>query len=175
MARQAEGSGACGFLVAWHMEAELRRWSGDGWACMGWPAACGVQARIAAYVQALKLEEQKSLKEMELALQTTILAAAAAAKAKAAATMKVDGAAALAALAAKAKASASAGEKVEKLEPKVKKEMGFEDLQPAFQERVKKVQDAGVGVCSKCRWTYGCKDCDHGKALRYWLKQQFGE
>ena len=75
-------------------------------------------------------------------------------------------------IAAQAKAAASAGAKVEQ---KVKQELGFEYLNAAYKEVVKRVQDLGVGVCSKCRWTCGCKDCSYDKSLVYWLKQQYGE
>ena len=40
------------------------------------------------------------------------------------------------------------------------------------QEIVKHVHFTGVGVCSKCRWSSGCFECDGAHALLYCLKKE---
>jgi hypothetical protein len=37
-----------------------------------------------------------------------------------------------------------------------------------------KVKAEGIGICSKCRWTSGCMNCDVEKAWVYVLKWQLG-
>ena len=49
-----------------------------------------------------------------------------------------------------------------------------EDLRPEFRDHFLKVQLEGVGVCSRCRYTYGCLRCDENKAWNYWVRQELG-
>jgi hypothetical protein len=48
-----------------------------------------------------------------------------------------------------------------------------EDLRPEFRDQYMRAA-AGTGVCSSCRWTYGCLRCDERKAWNYWVRQELG-
>ena len=41
-------------------------------------------------------------------------------------------------------------------------------LLPKHQEDVAKVKATGIGICSTCRWTSGCRNCHWPKMVRYW-------
>ena len=49
-----------------------------------------------------------------------------------------------------------------------------EDLRPEFREKFERVRTHGVGICSSCRYTYGCLRCDEGKAWNYYVRQELG-
>ena len=49
-----------------------------------------------------------------------------------------------------------------------------EDLRDEYRLKYEKVKAEGCGVCSKCRWTSGCMNCDAVKAWRYYVKQELG-
>ena len=49
-----------------------------------------------------------------------------------------------------------------------------EDLGPEQQAHYRKVEASNLGVCSRCRWTYGCLSCEVGKAWRYVVKWELG-
>ena len=42
-----------------------------------------------------------------------------------------------------------------------------EDLGKEQQEHYRKVEATGIGICSRCRFTPGCLNCDVEKAWRY--------
>ena len=48
----------------------------------------------------------------------------------------------------------------------------LQNLSEAAQDKVKHVHFTGGGVCSKCRWSSGCLECEGGHALLYWLRQE---
>jgi hypothetical protein len=48
----------------------------------------------------------------------------------------------------------------------------LQNLSVPAQEKVKYVNLTGAGVCSKCRWSSGCYECDGPRALLYWLKKE---
>lgn len=49
-----------------------------------------------------------------------------------------------------------------------------EDLRDEYRLKYEKVKAEGCGVCTKCRWTSGCMNCDADKAWRYYVKQELG-
>ena len=49
-----------------------------------------------------------------------------------------------------------------------------EDLGPEQQAHYRKVEASNLGVCSRCRWTYGCLSCEVGKAWKYVVKWELG-
>jgi hypothetical protein len=49
-----------------------------------------------------------------------------------------------------------------------------EDLRPEFLMKYRKVVEEGIGVCSKCRWSSGCLNCDRSKAWPYYVRQELG-
>ena len=48
------------------------------------------------------------------------------------------------------------------------------DLRPELQAHMQRVEEHGQGVCSKCRWSSGCMQCDVKKAWHYCLKVEMG-
>ena len=164
-ALQVPGSAACGFFVAHWMEQELRHFAGEAFCSMGWPSSAALQCRMAGLMKALQEEEAKHVAEeaKKAAKLEAKSVKAAAAKSKAATS-----AAALTDLALKASSGSAA--------PPVVKKKDMEDLLPEYQAAVFKVKDiGGPRVCSKCRWLYGCMDCDWEKTLKHFLKVQFGK
>jgi len=55
----------------------------------------------------------------------------------------------------------------------VKKDM--QDLLLEHQAEIIKVKETGKGICGRCRHRSGCSKCDYEKALKYFLKVQFGQ
>ena len=55
---------------------------------------------------------------------------------------------------------------------KSKADWRYELLDQERRTLVLEVVATGVGICSRCRWTYGCHKCDEEKALRYHLGKQ---
>ena len=49
-----------------------------------------------------------------------------------------------------------------------------EDLGEEQQAFYRKVEEQGIGVCSRCRWSYGCLSCDKVKAWAYVVRWQLG-
>ena len=49
-----------------------------------------------------------------------------------------------------------------------------EDLGEEQQAFYRKVEERGIGVCSRCRWSYGCLSCDKVKAWAYVVRWQLG-
>ena len=45
-------------------------------------------------------------------------------------------------------------------------------LSDAHQKDVERVKETGLGVCSTCRWTSGCRHCSWVKAVRYWRRKE---
>ena len=56
----------------------------------------------------------------------------------------------------------------------VLKSARVEDLGKEQQAHYKRVEATGVGICSKCRFTSGCFNCDVKKAWRYVVKWELG-
>ena len=48
----------------------------------------------------------------------------------------------------------------------------LEMLTPGHQDICRQVQEKGLGVCARCRWTHGCSACSFPKAVRYWRNQE---
>ena len=48
----------------------------------------------------------------------------------------------------------------------------LENLSAKARAEVMKVHLTGAGICSRCRWSSGCYECEGAHALRYWLKQE---
>ena len=49
-----------------------------------------------------------------------------------------------------------------------------EDLGAEQQAYYRKVEATGLGVCSRCRWKYGCLSCDNVKAWAYFVRWSLG-
>ena len=49
----------------------------------------------------------------------------------------------------------------------------LENLSAEARHHIQLVKLSGAGVCSKCRWKYGCLECNEDKALKYHLKKEF--
>ena len=49
----------------------------------------------------------------------------------------------------------------------------LENLSADAKHHIQLVKLSGNGVCSKCRFKYGCLECCEDKALRYHLKKEF--
>ena len=45
-------------------------------------------------------------------------------------------------------------------------------LSEAHQKDVERVKETGLGVCSICRWTTGCRHCSWVIAVRYWRRKE---
>ena len=45
-------------------------------------------------------------------------------------------------------------------------------LLPAHHAKVKQVKEAGIGICSKCRWESGCSECCWWKTVRYFRMKE---
>ena len=54
------------------------------------------------------------------------------------------------------------------------KHWNVEDLRDEYRLKYEKVKAEGCGVCSKCRWTSGCMNCDAVKAWKYYVRQELG-
>ena len=46
-----------------------------------------------------------------------------------------------------------------------------EDLRPQDRAKYEKVRNEGLGICARCRWQYGCQDCDEAKAWGWACRQ----
>ena len=40
----------------------------------------------------------------------------------------------------------------------------IEDLRPQDRTHYENARGTGLGICSRCRWEYGCQDCEAEKA-----------
>ena len=49
----------------------------------------------------------------------------------------------------------------------VLKSARVEDLGPEQQQHYRRVEATGIGICSRCRYSSGCLNCDVEKAWRY--------
>lgn len=162
-AKQPEGSAVCGCFVLHWMEQACRKLVLNEAGCsIGWPTSEAWAAKM------LKLVEMMQKEQTKLQIDADALAAK---TAKAAAKKKAAKDAAVAAdmkkgmlkdLKAEAEASLS---KIPAGKP------CFENLSAASKAAVLKAS-AMPGICSRCRWTSGCLNCDKEKALKYYLKQE---
>ena len=157
---QARQSGAdCGIWKIHCLESEYRASLGEGFASAGWPQENVKvwQLRLHTLTKSLKQELDK-LENDKLVLQ------AKEEKSKAAALKKKGGKEAAAAAAAAAAAlkqiaeqALQAGEDITVLSEEVQLKLAYVKGQ--------------VGVCSKCKWSSGCYECDYLKAKRYYLRK----
>ena len=177
-----QGTMQCGYFVAWWMEEEVRELMGQGRWCRGWPNAAltrqSMQKAMGNCVAA-SIKMQKDLEKLKKAEEEEVN------KLKAAGLLK-DKFAAVAAiherLGAVAKADLAAGstggavEVSLHLSEEQSVESWAEDilnlLLPAHQEKVKVVRETMTGICSKCRWTSGCAECQWWKTVRYFRMKE---
>ena len=162
-ALQPPGTAVCGCYVLHWMEQVCRKLLLKEPGCsIGWPKSADWAAKVLKLVEMMQKEQGKLQKEAE---EAQLKAFASAAKLKSAVIAVEDAA------------------KKDKMLQDLKVDAGtmcskipagkpcLENLSPAAQAAVAKAS-AGAGVCSKCRWLYGCLQCDKDKALSYWLKAE---
>ena len=54
----------------------------------------------------------------------------------------------------------------------VKSPNAIDKLEPKLQQIVKKCVTGGAaGVCARCGWRFGCKNCDENKCLKFVLRK----
>ena len=162
-ARQPTGSLVCGAYVLHYMEQSCRALLlQEPWSSLGWPSFEAWGERVWKLAGMLKKEQGKLKGELEKEEEKQKKKQEADAK-KAAKTTKAEAVdAALEALADEADAG------LKKIPPG---KPCLENLSLKAQEAVA-IAALGAGICSKCRWSHGCKDCDGEKALRYWLHKE---
>jgi len=163
-ALQPSGTSVCGCYVLHWMEQVCRKLLLNEPGCsIGWPKSADWAAKVLKLVEMMQKEQGKLQKEAE---EAQLKAFASAAKLKSAVIAVEDAA------------------KKDKMLQDLKVDAGtmcskipagkpcLENLSPVAQAAVAKASH-GAGVCSKCRWKYGCLECDEGKALKYHLKKEF--
>jgi len=157
LSMQPMGSAACGWWVlAWAEEEYAERY-GAGFASLGWPQAIAQRwkTRLGTFHATLRVElqkqkedatkaEEKAKKELQL-----LLAKAKIAGLKTAAKQE------LLETALKAKKNLESAEWIEHI--------SVADLPEDMKALIAKVAETNYGVCSKCRWTSGCKDSPNNK------------
>jgi hypothetical protein len=153
-------SGAdCGLWTIHYLESEYRASLGEGFASAGWPKENVKvwQLRLHSLTKSLKQELDKLESEKQV-LQ------AKEEKSKAAALKKKGGKEAAAAAAATAAALKNIAEQALQ---------AGEDITVLSEEvQLKLISVKGkVGVCSKCKYSSGCYECDYLKAKRYYLRK----
>ena len=165
-AKQPAGTAVCGCFVMFWIEQICRQVKGESPSSLGWPRSKLWSERIKKLMNAVS-DLKDTLKTDATKKAEKDAKAAAKAKAAAAKALKSkagqETAASLEAAAGKTFASI----------PKTKP--CLENLSAEAQQHITVVKLSGTGVCSKCRWKYGCLECDEGKALKYHLKKEFPE
>jgi len=181
-----QGPMECGFFVCHYMEAECRAMLGEGRCSNGWPKPLEVRRALEKFMgnmlpAAMKMEaEVKLLEEDEdAAVEAHDKAAAAAAAAGAVGDC-------LKTLAQKAAAAMNAGmvgapevfdvEEEGGLEVWAERMLAEDLLMQSHKDICLHLKDAGLGVCSSCKWRFGCHRCSWAHAVRYWrFKEVRGE
>ena len=177
----------CGFFVGWWQEEEIRHCRGEGWCSRGYPkilGAGGTRETLHAWMKALQpvatqmVKDVKLLKETEEKEHADYDAAVKAATAAAGEVAK--------SLEAKAIEALQRGERGVDMVFDVDAEGGLEAWADAMLESkllmedhdadCRRVKEFGLGVCSSCQWTVGCRRCYWPKTVRYWrFKEMRGE
>ena len=170
----------CGFYVSFWIEEELRERRGEGRWPSGPPNIVDIRAKLLKFLENLEPTcrkvhlRMKDLMEQEQAAIAKHDAAADAAKAAGAAD---ESSKALAELAMESMQAGTKGGIVDvEIAAEGDLETWAEQMKPflldAHQKDVERVKETGLGVCSTCRWTSGCRHCSWVKTVRYWRRKE---
>ena len=160
---QVVGSGLCGFHVLHYAESIVAAAAGAQAAACGWPQA-NAQAwkrRLIVLTAQLQTEQDKlraELKKAEEATQKAKERQEKLHKQRSAAKEQEEKA---------AEAASTLAQSIMQ-EGKAFTEDDLSDQATAAIARTQLY----TGVCSRCRWAYGCLTCDREKALRYWRSKE---
>ena len=160
---QPSGEGVCGYFVLAYMEHEVKRFFEHSLAAGGYiyDLVDKWRQQLGKLTQALDKELGKLKKEAKRAQDKEaeqLAKKGAAAKAKA----KLD--------AAKAVAEEQAELAAKLLDQG--HSLREEDLPEPVRIKLAKLKGLGIKICSKCRWTSGCFECDYEKSLSYHLRKE---
>ena len=162
-ARQPLGSTVCGAFCLHSMEQCYRSMLlQEPWSSLGWPCSAIWGERLMKLVKMMANEQAKTKIEQEKEDEK---------KKKQEEKQKKDEEKKkkTGAVDAKVKALAEVADASVKKIPAGKP--CFENISEEAQQAVK-IAELGPGICSKCRWNSGCKDCHGGKALLHYLKKE---
>ena len=170
----------CGFYVSFCIEEELRERIGEGRWPTGPPNIADIRSKLWKFLENLEPTckkvhlRMKDLMEQEQAAIAKHDADAAAAKAAGAVD---ESSKALAKLAMESMETGMKGELVDvEIAAEGDLETWAEQMKPflleAHQKDVERVKKTGLGVCSTCRWTSGCRHCSWVKTVRYWRRKE---
>jgi hypothetical protein len=157
---QKQAGATCGLWVLVYLERELRASRGEGWSAAQWPqdAFKTWQSRLKGLVKALqdellkvRVERVKNRTALE-AQQQRLLKKTSAENFKALHDNILKS----------AEESAMKAAEHDPIYDKIPSEM---------KERLERLKKMSLGVCSKCRWSHGCLECDYTKARRYALRK----
>jgi hypothetical protein len=163
-AKQQAGTAVCGCFVMFWIEQKCRQLKGESPTSLGWPCSKPWSEKIKKLMKALA-ELQVNLKAD--AAKKAEKDAKAVAKAKATVEKALKSQKGKETAESLAKAAAKSIADVPKSKP------CLENLSADAKHHIQLVKVNGVGVCSKCRFRYGCLECDADKALKYHLKKEF--
>ena len=163
-AKQPAGTAVCGCFVLFWIEQKCRQQKGESPTSLGWPCSKTWSERVKKLMKALA-DLQANLKAD--AAKKAEKDAEKAAKAKAAAEKTLKSKKGKETAASLAEAAAKSIAVIPKSKP------CLENLSADAQHHIQIVKLSGAGVCSKCRWKYGCLECNGAKALTYHLKKEF--
>jgi len=174
-----QGPLECGFFVLWWMEDECRRRLGEGRCSKGWPRPGDVRANMCKLFANMQAAATKMQKDLEVVLDASkpIVESSAASSSG----LDVEELKRLKDIASK---DFVAGEKSGFTEVRLDAEidLGVESwaqgilelnmLLPAHHADVERVKSTMPGICSSCRWSYGCHRCLWWKTVRYWRNKE---